>query len=217
MPTKAPVYRAPPPVVYNWTGFYVGANGGGGWGTSSWSYVVGGTTANHNNSGGLIGGTVGFNYQFAPNWVAGIEADWGWSNIRGSASCPNAAFDCKTSIDSLGTARGRIGYAMNQWLLYGTGGIAWGQVNVETVNLAGTATPTSGTATNGTKSTVTGWTVGAGVEYGFWTNWSAKIEYLYIDLGSHRYTVDNSLQVDSRQRESIVRVGVNYRFSGLFR
>lgn len=215
MPVKAPIVSPPPIKLYNWTGLYVGINGGGVWGRSSFTYVATGTDVGHKNSGGLIGGTIGYNYQLPSNWVLGVEADWDWANVKGNAPCPNPAFDCKTKIESIGTLRGRIGYAWNQVLLYGTGGLAWEYVNVETVNLAGVATPTSGTATNGTKKWATGWTVGAGVEYGFWTNWSVKLEYLYADFGTHRYTVDNSLQVDSRQRENIVRVGVNYRFNWL--
>jgi outer membrane immunogenic protein len=211
MPVKAPRATAPVP-MYNWTGFYVGVNGGGVWGNSSWKYAVSGTTANHKNSGGLVGGTIGYNYQFAGNWVAGVEADWDWASVKGSSDCPAATFTCQTKIDSIGTLRGRFGYAMDNWLFYGTGGLAWDHARVETVNKAGAATPTSGTATNGEAKWNAGWTLGGGVEWGFLPNWSAKIEYLYADFGTHRYTVDNSLAVDSRQTESIVRAGVNYRF-----
>lgn len=211
MPIKAPA-KAPVAVTYSWTGFYLGINGGGAWGKSSFDYVAG-ASVGHNNKGGLIGATLGYNYQLPSHWVLGVEADWDWASIKGSSSCPNPAFECNTKISSIGTLRGRAGYAWNNVLLYATGGLAWERVNVETVNLAGLAIPTSGTSTNGTKKWVTGWTVGAGLEYGFAKNWSAKLEYLYADFGTHRYTVDNSLLVDSRQRESIVRGGINYRFN----
>lgn len=212
MPVKAPAYRVAPVPMYNWTGFYVGVNGGGVWGHSSWQYVVSGNTAGHNNSGGLVGGTVGYNYQFPEKWLLGIEADWGWAGVNGSASCPSAAFSCETKIDSIGTLRGRAGYAMNEWLFFVSGGLAWDHAKVQTVNIAGTATPTSGTATNGETKWNAGWTVGGGVEWGFLPNWSLKVEYLYADFGAHSYIVDNSLAVDSRQTENIVRAGVNYRF-----
>jgi outer membrane immunogenic protein len=211
LPVKAPPAPAPVP-PYNWTGLYVGINGGGAWGHSSFAYV-GGVDVGHNNNGGLVGGTIGYNYQVPSNWLFGLEADWDWADINGSSSCPNTAFNCDTKIDSIGTFRGRVGYAWDAVLLYATGGLAWEHVNVETVNLAGLAVPTSGTPTNGTKKWNDGWTVGAGVEYGFWTNWSVKLEYLYADFGTHTYTVDNALQVNSRQHENIVRVGVNYRFN----
>lgn len=210
MPVKAPP-KAPIIAAYNWTGFYVGINGGAAWGRSSFDYVAG-ASVGHNNNGGLIGATIGYNYQLPSKWVLGVEADWDWASIKGSSACPNAAFSCDTKVSSIGTLRGRAGYAWNQTLLYATGGLAWERAKVETVHLAGAAIPTSGTPTNGTTKWVTGWTVGAGIEYGFLKNWSAKIEYLYADFGTHRYTVDNSLLVDSRQRESIVRAGVNYRF-----
>ena len=144
--------------------------------------------------------------------MLGAEADWDWANIKGSAPCPNPAFSCNSKIDSIGTLRGRAGYAMNEWLFFATGGLAWDHARIETVNNAGTATPTSGTATNGETKWNTGWTVGGGVEWGFLQNWSLKVEYLYADFGTHRYTVDNSLAVDSRQTENIVRAGINYRF-----
>jgi outer membrane immunogenic protein len=212
MPTKAPM-MAPLAVAYNWTGIYVGVNGGGGWGHSDWAYAISGADAGHRNSGGLFGGTIGFNYQMPNNWVLGVEGDWDWADIRGSASCPSPTFSCETQLRSLGTLRARGGYAINNLLLYVTGGVAWGSERVQTVFTPGGAIPPSGTSTNGTTTTNAGWTAGFGAEYGLWNNWSVKAEYLYADLGRHTYTVDNLLQVNSRQRESILRAGLNYRFN----
>src|SRR5580700_3175231 len=100
MPVKAP--PAPPPPAYSWTGFYIGVNGGGAQGNTSWNYYTPGGIptagwASHDVSGGMAGGTVGFNWQ-APgtHWVAGIEGDWDWSNIVGNSVCPNATFDCES-------------------------------------------------------------------------------------------------------------------------
>lgn len=204
MPVKAPVYKAPPVLMYNWTGFYVGINGGGGWGHTDWTYVGLGTTANHNTSGGLIGATLGYNYQIQ-NWVLGIEGDWDWARINGSATCPTATFSCESKLKSLGTIRGRVGWAWGNTLLYATGGWAWANMTVQTISTA--------TGTVGTSTTPNGWTLGGGVEYAFNPNWSVKAEYLYVRLGTNRYTVDTALQVDAREQVNIVRAGLNYRFS----
>ncbi|HWK94854.1 MAG TPA: outer membrane protein [Pseudolabrys sp.] len=204
LPVKAPLYTAP--LGYNWTGFYVGINGGGGFGHTDWTYVIGGNTAGHNTSGGLIGGTVGYNYQIQ-KWVLGLEGDWDWANVKGSTACPNPAFSCESKLTSLGTLRGRVGMAVGStgnFLLYGTGGWAWGRLNIQTVH------PTVGT--NGTSKTPNGWTAGGGVEWGFLPNWSAKLEYLYVGFGTNTYTVDTGLQVDAKERVNVIRAGVNYRF-----
>jgi outer membrane immunogenic protein len=203
MPVKAPVYKAPPVVVYNWTGFYVGINGGGGWGHTDWTYVAAGTTAGHDTSGGLIGATLGYNYQIQ-NWVLGLEGDWDWARINGSTACPNPAFTCESKLKSLGTIRGRVGAVWGNALIYATGGWAWANLTMQTTSTA--------TGTIGTSTTANGWTLGGGVEYSFMPNWSAKVEYLYVGLGTNRYTVDNALQVDARERVNIVRAGLNYKF-----
>ncbi len=204
LPVKAPVYKAP--LMYNWTGFYVGINGGGGFGHTDWTYVVGGNQAGHNTSGGLIGGTVGYNYQIQ-NWVLGVEGDWDWANVKGSTNCPNPAFSCESKLTSLGTLRGRAGLTLGSTgnvLLYGTGGWAWGRLNIQTVNAA--------VGTNGSSTTPNGWTLGGGAEWGFLPNWSAKLEYLYVGFGSNTYTVDTALQVNAKERVNVIRAGVNYRF-----
>jgi outer membrane immunogenic protein len=211
MPVKAPTMTAVP--VYNWTGFYIGINGGGAWGTGYWDYVPpAATNQNHNISGGMIGGTVGYNWQLPSNWVIGAEADWDWANIKGGTPCPNPAFSCNTKTSSLGTLRGRVGYAWNTILLYGTGGLAWAQHKAETVQLAGVPFPPSGTPTNGSTSTVTGYTIGGGVEWAFMPKWSAKLEALYVSFPSKSTAVDSGLTVSTYDRFGMVRVGVNYHF-----
>ena len=212
LPMKAPAPAlTPAAVVHNWTGFYVGINGGYGWADHNWTYVAGGVTVNHTASGGLIGGTIGGNYQIG-NWVLGAEADWDWAQINGSAACPNPLYSCKTEMRSIGTVRARAGYAWNNVLLYGTGGFAWGDMRVETTFLPGGAIPPSGTSTNGSNRTLTGWTAGAGIEFAFLSNWSAKFEYLYYDLGADRFPVDFGLRVSASPKGNIIRVGVNYHF-----
>lgn len=211
MPVRAPVAYAPAP-YFNWSGFYVGVQGGGGWGDVDWRYQATGTTAHHSTSGGLLGGTAGFNWQTG-SWVFGIEADYAWADISGNTACPNPAFDCRSRLDSFGTARGRLGYAWDRFMLYGTAGAAFGDQNIRTVHLAGVNTPASGTPTNGTSRFQAGWTAGGGLEWAFAGNWSAKVEALYFDLDRDTYTVDNGLLVNARHSGGVVRGGINYRFN----
>src|SRR5688500_4887311 len=120
-PAKAPAYYLPP--AYSWTGFYAGINGGWGWGHSDWD----GFLSNTDVSGGLIGGTLGYNWQTGP-LVFGVEGDVAWSNIHGSftnAACP---LGCETQNTWLGTARARLGYAAGRFMPYVTGGAAFGEI-----------------------------------------------------------------------------------------
>lgn len=182
----APYYKAPVFVpVYSWTGFYAGLNGGGGIGRSAWASTTGFTV-----SGGQIGGTLGYNYQFGQG-VIGVEGDLDWSAFSGSTNvgCPAG---CTTQDSWMSTVRGRLGYAADRFMPYLTGGLAFGDVQ----------TSTPGFATSGTK---TGWTIGAGLEFGFIGNWTAKAEYLYVDLGSLAPT-------NASFTANLIRAGVNYRF-----
>ncbi len=188
MPAKAMPYMEP---VYNWTGAYVGINGGGGFGRSDFSGAF--PSGSFDTSGGLAGGTIGYNWQMN-QVVFGAEGDIDWSNIKGSAACGGTS--CEARNDWLATARGRLGFAMGRFMPYVTGGAAFG--NVKT-NIAGV-----GSADN----TKTGWTIGGGLEYGLAGPWSIKAEYLYVDLG-------NSGSVggtNTNFRTNVVRAGLNYRF-----
>lgn len=180
MPEKAPVYVSS---MYNWSGAYVGLNGGYGWNSSS-------------SNGGLVGGTLGYNYQTGP-WVLGLEGDLDWSNINGSSAC--GATTCGTKNHWLSTVRGRLGYAMGATgsvLPYITGGAAFGDVENSVAGL--------GTVSN-TKS---GWTLGGGVEAQIAGPWTAKVEYLYVDLGDGP-TLGG---LGSNFHSNIIRAGLNYRF-----
>lgn len=209
MPTKAPVYTPPPIVMYKWTGLYVGINGGGAWGRSHHNFdSAGTTTGDYNISGGLVGGTLGYNWQTGPV-VFGLEGDIDWANIKGSANCPNPAFTCGTKDTWLGTFRGRVGYAgWDRVLLYITGGLAFGDIKAEI--------PTGPVSLPGGSTTRAGWTVGAGIEYGFAPNWSVKAEYLYVDLGSFDCGTNCSGAGGGSDNvnftANIVRGGLNYRF-----
>jgi outer membrane immunogenic protein len=198
-----PVYKGVRSVVayYNWTGFYVGINGGYGWGTSDWTVPAVSTKP----SGWLIGGTLGYNYQVG-SWVLGLEGDWDWSDIKDSVAC--GAFSCETKNPWFGTVRGRIGYAFDRWLPYFTGGVAFGKVEASSTN----------PAAPGASDTRTGWTVGGGLEYAFLGNWSAKLEYLYVDLGSFDCSASCSgvagVASNVDFKTNIIRAGLNYKFSG---
>lgn len=197
-----PVYKAAPRAVvayYNWTGFYAGINGGYAWGSSDWSAVP---TASNKPKGAMVGGTLGYNYQVG-SVVWGIEGDLDWSNVKGSSTC-GGAFTCETANTYLGTVRGRIGYAFDRWLPYITAGGAFGNIKA-TTSLAGLSASTS--------KDKFGWTAGAGLEYAFLGNWSAKLEYLYVDLGNFD-TGPAPIVNTVSFKENIVRAGLNYKFSG---
>jgi outer membrane immunogenic protein len=192
----APYYKAPVAIpVYNWTGFYIGINGGGGFGRSQWD-----STGGFNTSGGLVGGTVGYNYQFGQG-VVGLEGDIDWADINGTTNvtCP---LGCKTSDHWLSTVRGRLGYAADRFMPFVTGGAAFGDIRASTPGFAG------GNQTNA------GWTVGAGLEFAIAGNWTAKAEYLYVDLGKFNCGIScGALVTDNVSfTTNIVRAGVNYRF-----
>lgn len=214
MPVKAPAYEAPVVVMYNWTGCYLGVAGGGNWGRSRHDNSTGPITNNFNLSGGIIGGTLGCNYQFDPMWMAGLETDFSWSGKKGSAvDIPpfNTAFSSETSEKWLGTVRGRLGAIFGPThaeLLYVTGGFAYARADI-TVTGPGVSASES--------KTRTGWTIGAGWEHKFTQAISAKIEYLYVDLGNTAYfnpppTGFSDRAGGVRLYDHIVRVGLNWQF-----
>lgn len=188
MPARAPVYMPP---AWSWTGFYVGINGGGGFGRSDFSAPY--PTGSFDTSGGLIGGTLGYNYQM-DNVVLGVEGDIDWSDIRGSAVC--AGTTCETRNTWLGTARGRLGYAFGNFMPYVTGGLAVGDIKSSIAGIGDA------------RETKAGWTAGGGVEAHISGPWSVKAEYLFIDLGRG----GSVLGSDSKFQSHIVRAGVNYKF-----
>ena len=192
MVTKAPPYIDQ---TFNWTGFYVGVNGGGGFG-HAFSDLSGGM----HTSGGVAGGTVGYNAQYG-HWVFGFEGDVDWSDVSGSTSaagCPG----CSVQNNWLSTARGRVGYAYGRWLPYITGGLAVGNVQANAPGFSGQT------------NTQVGWAAGAGVEYALSNNWSAKLEYLHVDLGRFDCNVNcGAAGTDNVSfRDNLVRGGFNYRF-----
>lgn len=180
----------PAPVPnYTWGGVYVGINGGGAFGTVNPGAALG--VGSFSDTGFLIGPTVGFNYQ-ARAFVFGIEGDWDYSTLNS----PATGFGTSVSFSNfkspwMATARGRVGYAWDRVLLFATGGGAFANVQMP-----------------GSSSSPVGWTVGAGVEFAFAQNWTAKAEYLFVDFPSVTLT-----GVSSKATENAVRGGVNYKFN----
>jgi outer membrane immunogenic protein len=195
-----PIYKAPAyvPAYFSWTGFYVGINGGYGWGTSNWS-GGGITTGDFTVKGGLLGGTAGYNYQVG-SFVAGLEADLDYSWIKGSTPTTCAPGLCETRNTWLGTGRGRLGYAFDRFLPFITGGVAVG--NVKETFLGASESQTK-----------TGYALGGGLEYAFLSNWSVKAEYLYVDLGKASCSAATcGVPSDVKFKSNILRAGLNYRF-----
>lgn len=168
--------------LFNWTGFYVGGNAGWGWGSAL------GTDP----SGYLIGLQAGYNFQYASGLLAGFETDIAITGL--DAGNGTATVD----LDYLGTVRGRLGYTMDRFLVYGTAGLAYGRGEVAVGGLSN-------------KQTHLGWTLGAGIEAMVAPNITARLEYLYADLGKESYaTVGGPMRVGIDT--SIVRAAMNYKF-----
>ena len=191
---KAPAVYAPP--SYTWSGLYIGLNGGGAWGHSSWT-----TAGSFDTSGGFVGGTIGYNYQM-DQVVLGIEGDIDWADINGSTSavgCP--AISCKTNDNWLSTVRGRLGYAADRFMPYVTGGLAVGDIQASLPGFVG------GSVTN------TGWTAGGGIEFALPGHWTAKAEYLYVDLGNFSCGISCGATGQTVSfTANLFRGGINYRF-----
>lgn len=198
--TKAPAYTAPE-TIYNWTGFYVGGH-------------LGGAFAGDNNLQGsnsrLLGGVQGgFDYRFAPNWVVGAESQYSWLASDNNGVLFPASVLVTGHSNQLGSVTGRLGYTWGPALLYAKGGFAWR--DDPNVRVIATGMPSAFTTVGTHKG---GYTVGAGLEYMFAPNWSAKAEYQYYNFGSTTVTSGPAPIVGSRFRndEQTVKVGVNYRF-----
>jgi outer membrane immunogenic protein len=259
LPRKAPAYTPPPPPAYSWTGFYIGGNFGYSSGKAETHFNADAITVNTTSGpvtipgfvgsdpikpqGIIGGGQIGYNWQFSPNWVVGLEADIQASGEKASKSIfdgfafTNAApvvtvsgttvTDVEAKISWFGTARGRIGYTWDGVMIYATGGLAYGEVKVDgTRTVSGTlagVVPFSISRAVGHSHVNTGWTVGGGIEGAIFDsrNWTYKLEYLYIDLGSLD-DPDAILAVTSvtggqtfthtHFTDNVVRLGVNYKF-----
>jgi outer membrane immunogenic protein len=230
--TKAPAMVVDP--AYNWTGFYIGLNAGGAWGRSAIDadsgpgfgfevpFVNAAGTRTLKPSGFVGGGQAGYNWQTG-NFVFGIEGDVQYQSLRASSSVTpvvpgiGGIMDQSVRSDFLATLRPRVGVTTGPALFYVTGGLAVGTVrNFDAL----TGVPAVQEAALDT-ITHAGWTAGGGVEWGFAPNWSAKFEYLYVDLGRTSHTTPDfpgalltGIIFNARYTEQLARVGINYRFGG---
>ncbi|MDO8981428.1 MAG: porin family protein [Afipia sp.] len=229
----APRYKAPPPIVapiWSWTGFYAGLHVGGGFSDSS--AVV--TQTNFpgfevaslgNDSSGVVGGgQIGYNWQFAPNWLLGIEGDISGTGIRSTNTAPilfaggvpvGVGFNhiADRNIDWMASIRGRLGWVWDRWMVYGTGGAAWADVNYRNdLTFGGVFNPVS------VNKTLSGWVAGGGVEYAVSNNWTVRAEYLYYDFGDETVVNLSPVIVGGTNNATwdnhihVVRAGVNYKF-----
>jgi outer membrane immunogenic protein len=215
-----PAY-APPPPAYSWTGLYYGANIGYSWGQSTRDVTLlgVGTFSRSQDLNGVIGGfQTGYNYQFG-NWVWGFESDIQATGQKGSDTLgvtPGVTVTRDAKLPWLGTARSRLGILWSPYtMLYGTFGIAYGQLKDDTTITVANV----GSATSTFKDWKAGWTAGAGIESAFGGGWSWKLEYLYVDLGKTEQTLVTpglgQIITDSRRAtDNIVRVGLNYKWGG---
>jgi outer membrane immunogenic protein len=232
LPVKAPAMPMPEP-IYNWTGFYIGGSAGGGWDDVKSLELPPGTNAfpagtvfpTAHGSGWLAGVHAGYNYQLAPNFVVGIEGEYLWADITDTSTSVSTVprllgftSTSNTKFQDLTLATGRLGYAVNNWLLYGKAGVAWGDSTS-----SGTSTFASGVleGTDNHFASHTGWVVGVGAEWGFAPNWSAKIEYDHIAFDSRTIQVNSVTTagvastsfISAGTNIDMVRAGVSYRFN----
>ena len=219
---KAP--PAPPP-VFSWTGFYIGAHVGTGWGTteseinsiSGFGGVISGFVipVSQTQSNGFLGGVQGgYNWQVSPWAVIGVEADFSWTGIEGTSPCL-IILACSTEHDWIATVAGRFGVTYDRALFYVKGGVAWAQTTYSaSLNLGGLAS-----FTTSVDETRIGALFGTGIEYAFLPGWSAKIEYNYIDYGKDDFNFavgPITVGTEIREKQHLVKAGLNYRFGSAY-
>ena len=217
MPQPQPV-PVPVPELPGWTGFYIGANAGGAFGNSRTSFNFAGfapPTFDTQLRGVIGGGQIGYTWQTGP-LVLGLEADFDGSSMSGNRPAPCIAPICgllsatySQKVPWFGTVRPRVGYAAGSWMVYATGGFAYGERDTNATAVVGGLA-----ATQSQNETRNGFTIGGGAEFEFAPRWTAKLEYLYVDLGHSTTTflVAPLLTSKARVDFSVVRAGVNYRF-----
>ena len=215
LPRKMPV-KAPPAPVWSWTGFYVGGYYGTSLSQSEATTGVVGGSVDLNDTGLTAGGTLGYNWQFSPAGLVGIEGDFGWLGTKRIFNDFDSAQQFGVKSTWYATLRGRLGYVTGPSVLYVTGGAAW--VNVE----ESFGIPA---AVSVTKDTETGWTAGVGIETKLSRSWTTKTEYLYMDLGSSSVTGATGLTAPAGaatlaanydNQFHVIKTGLNYKFGEPF-
>jgi high affinity Mn2+ porin len=231
-----PVKVLPAPAPFDWTGFYVGGNVGAATGRTSWTATEAGAAVPSLNGSintfnsfdafeGIgsyfVGMQAGYNYMLPSRFLVGFEADFSAPNTVAGTQTISSALIGQASYNEtvleFGTARGRVGYAFDRWMVYGTGGVAWAYDRLTRTQLAGT--PAGGTAAVGTSEAALlwrwGWAAGAGIEVPIAPNWSAKVEYLAVEFGGRPKSFPASAQsFNSDLALQTFRVGVNYQLGG---
>jgi high affinity Mn2+ porin len=208
LPTRLPVKAPIPTAIYDWTGFYVGGQfgyGSAGFGPGTDPLPLQGAVLPHSPTG-LIGGfQVGYNRELANQVVLGVEADASFTSPSDAPALTPAPFN--TTLDYVGTVRGRVGYASGRWLPYVAGGFAWGHTHVDINDGAGNIDSSVG-------HTQIGWTAGLGLEFAVSGNWSARLEYDHVNLSRRTYDLGafGMPDVNVDPRIDLVKLGLNYRF-----
>ena len=215
-PPPQPVFVPPP--VFNWTGFYIGGNAGVAWTQGDVTDNFGNRFSNSQNAVFTGGGQVGGNFQI--NWlVVGVEADFDWlannNNSSNAVAIGNNAFQWSANHRWITTLAARAGVAVNNWLFYAKGGGGWVGFNEFTLTDVTTGTSISGSSSNSNS----GWLVGAGIEWAFAPNWTAKVEYDFLGLSNSTFTVPagfpiagDAISTTNRDVQTLT-VGVNYLFN----
>lgn len=206
IPVKA--VRPAAPIVtpaYNWNGFYIGIQGGFGWGRHNRALLPPAApfTNDYNSRGWIAGGHAGYNWHFS-QFLLGIEGDFMGANIRGDDAGVGGTVD-QTTLRWVGTVRARAGVTFDQVLLYATGG--WAVGNLRHTNF--------GPPLDEISTTRSGWTAGGGLEWGFLPNWSTRVEYRYYDFGKYSHAATPFLNpFEVRSRYHTIMGGISYRFGG---
>ncbi|WP_342740821.1 outer membrane beta-barrel protein [Bradyrhizobium sp. B117] len=202
--TKAPAMVA---TIYDWSGFYIGINGGGGSSHATWDFVGVGREGSHDATGGTVGGQVGYRWQ-SGQWVFGVEGQGNWADFSGDNASALFATRNRTKIDAFGLITGQVGYAWNNVLVYVKGGAAVVSDKYEIFGLGGPLQAS-------TSDTRWGGTVGAGLEYGFAPNWSVGVEYNHIFLSDKDVTFAGFAGSERiKQDVDMGLVRLNYKFGG---
>ena len=207
--TKAPAVVA---AAYDWSGFYIGINGGGGFSHNCWDLVGGGPEGCHDASGGTVGGQLGYRWQMT-NWVFGLEAQGNWADFRGDNISPATGLRDQTKINAFGLFTGQVGYAWNNALLFVKGGAAVTDNRYRTFDDTGVITGTPG-LTDSASETRWGAAVGVGFEYAFAGNWSVGLEYDHLFMGGNDVTFVSGTTDHINQDVDLFTARINYKFGG---
>ena len=217
--TKAPAMVA---AIYDWSGFYIGVNGGGGSAHSTWDLVGGGREGSHDATGGTVGGQIGYRWQ-ASSWVFGLEAQGNWADFKGSNISNQLLSRNESKVEAFGLFTGQVGYAWNNALLYVKGGAAVTSDKYTGFTTVPGIVP-AGTAFDSAKETRWGAAVGVGLEYGLTANWTVGVEYNHLFMGNRDVTMTSTGTIAAagafvrtdriRQDVDIVTARINYKFGG---